>query len=72
MYCDLRGRIKVAAHTFIFRIVVAFNMANIERSIQKLLNYHQHRRHSVDKNCPVEAVEARDDCSVEAVEARDG
>ena len=46
-------------------------MANIERSIQKLLNYHQHRTHSVDKNCSVEAVEARDDCSVEAVEARD-
>ena len=27
---------------------------------------------SVDKNCPVEAVEGRDDCFVEAAQARDG
>ena len=44
-YCDLRGRIKGAAHTLISRIVVAFNMANIELS---------------SASCSVEAVEARD------------
>ena len=53
----MRGRIKDAAHTLISPIVVAFNMANIERSIQKVLTYHQHRTHRVDKNCSVEAVD---------------
>ena len=38
LYCDLSGRIKAAAHTFISRIVDAFNMTNIERSIKELLN----------------------------------
>ena len=38
LYCDLRGRIKGAAHTLISRIVDAFNMTNIERSIKELLN----------------------------------
>ena len=71
-YCDLRGRIKAVARTLISRIVDAFNMTNIERSIKELLNQHQYRTHSVDKNGSVEALEARDDCSVESVEARDG
>ena len=35
-YCDLRGRIKAAARNLIPRIVDAFNMTNIKRSIKEL------------------------------------
>ena len=40
--CDLRGRIKAAARTHISRIVDAFNMTNIERSIKELLTLGTH------------------------------